>query len=96
MDQQSKGVWPNNPGWGEAGRNNEIVLDTRSIEEHLPRVVLAFFFRPEMTNAGLGADENAVRRHRAAFLKAFDLPSSAAPLVRCDVRAPTDIFTLVD
>ena len=43
MDQQSKGVWPNNPGWGEAGRNNEIVLDTRSIEEHLPRVVLAFF-----------------------------------------------------
>ena len=78
---------------GCGNNNNEIVLDPRSLEAHLPHALLAFFIRPEPTHA---AGEGEVRAQRAAFLRAYGLPTSAAPLVKCDLSQATGVFTLVE
>ena len=44
------GVYPDLIIRGQGENNNEVVLDTRSITENLPHVVLAFFYRPEDTH----------------------------------------------
>ena len=36
--------------WRVDLRNNEVVIDTRSIERNLPGMVLAFFYRVEPTS----------------------------------------------
>ena len=83
------GVWPNVADVTHP--NNEIVLDTRSVEANLPHSVLAFFYRVEPTTE---AGEAQVRAHRLAFLEAFDLPPDAKPLVRVDLSQPSGVFTL--
>ena len=90
--QEGMGVWPDLIDRGQGGNNNEFVVDTRSIDEQLPQIVLAFFYRVEPTHDG---GEEDVRNQRAAFLRAYHLSESAVPLVRLDVSQPAGVFTLV-
>ena len=72
--------------------NNEMVLDTRSVEAALPGVVLAFFYRP--SSEWTQASEQDVRSHRQAFLRRYGLSEAAVPLVRCDMAAEAGVLTL--
>jgi len=62
-------------GGGHARRHNEIVLDTRSIEAHLPDVILGFFYLE---------DDSTARRARREFMRHFGLPVEQVPLVHID------------
>ena len=68
-------------------RHNELIIDTRTIEQYLPHVVMGFFFfRDEVEQAA------AARR---AFLRDYGLHSADAPLVRVDFGAgPGEVFSL--
>ena len=65
-------------------RNNEVVVDLRSIVDHLPDSVIAFFYP-----VGAGAAERAlVREQRAKFAMSYRLDSdSAPPLLELDLAA---------
>lgn len=76
-------------GLGEiAKKHNEIVLDTRSIERNLPRIILGFFYRD---------DDGEARAARDAFIRMYKLSPKAVPLVHLDLSAPRaeDVFKLV-
>ena len=90
--QESLGVYPDLIIRGQGENNNEVVLDTRSITENLPHVVLAFFYRPEDTHE---AGEAVVREHRRNFLRAFGLSNEHAPLVRYDPHVESGVFSLM-
>ena len=61
-----------------AGRNNEMVLDTRSVVHGLPNTIEGFFFLSTMDDAGAG-----VKTVRDKFIAYYHLtPDTAPPLVR--------------
>jgi len=74
----------------QAVRHNEIVIDTRSIEAHLPRVVSGFFFVQDASKARLA---------RSNFIAAYGLEPGQVPLVKMDFSAAggeaDPAFTLV-
>ena len=75
---------------GASNSHNEIVIDTRSIEAHLPEIVLAFFFESSRERAASARD---------AFNTAYGLRGEAAvPLVRVQLNAAggaaDPVFTL--
>lgn len=62
-----------------AGRNNELVLDTRSVVHALPHSIDGFFFLSTMGDAGA----EALARVRANFMARYRLTAAdAPPLVR--------------
>ena len=68
-------------------RHNELIIDTRTIEQYLPRVVLGFFYFRDEDDEAAGA--------RRRFLRAYDLHSTDAPLIRVDFGAgPGEVFSL--
>ena len=54
-------------------RNNEVVVDTRSVVDHLPRSVLAFWVKPK------GYDAKSMHSLRRDFLEAHGLPGADDP-----------------
>ena len=68
-------------------RHNEVIIDTRSISENLPGVVLGFFYLA-------GNDASDARETREDFVTAYGLDADAAPLIRVDWSADQDVFTL--
>ena len=75
-----KAVGNSGTGW------NEVVIDTRSIEAHLPRIVTAFFHR-----GGVGQTRDV----RARFLKYYGLDErTGPPLVGVNVGSAGNVFYL--
>jgi len=67
---------------------NEIVVDTRSVEDMLPRVILAFFYIP-------GGDAGEMEGHRRRFSESYHLAiEEAPPVVELDLSKPSSPFTL--
>jgi hypothetical protein len=66
--------------------HNEVVLDNLRIDEHLPSVVLAFFFMSEASR------EAATTMHRR-FLDAYGVSDAYCPLVRLDLYGEGDPFS---
>jgi hypothetical protein len=62
--------------------HNEVIVDTRSVEQALPASILAFFY--EVGAADHGAAARLVRSH---FLSTYGLEADAAPLLRMDLGA---------
>ena len=74
----------------KTGHHNEVVIDTRSVEAHLPHVVTAFFYRA-------GQSASRTRQVRQAFLQEFGLSErTGPPLVKLSVQATSreGVFTL--
>jgi hypothetical protein len=60
--------------------HNEAVIDPRSIEAHLPAVVLAFFYEDGHT------DRQCIERHQEAYRSMY--PLDEKPVLRLNLREP--------
>ena len=66
---------------------NEMIVDTRSVEQQLPASVLAFFWIP-------GSDVSSVRASRDAFAAQYNLAPGQAPVVKLDLSGGGSPFSL--
>ena len=71
---------------GDPG-HNEVVVDTRSVEQHLPWSILGFFF--------LGQNPGRAGEEHGRFLTRFGLNASQVPLVRINLEASSRSETFV-
>ena len=73
-------------------RNNEVVIDTRSVIEHLPNAIEAFFLVPD----SYGEERNRVINAWRFYWRLFELQGrEGPPLLRLDVNSHDRPFTVV-